>query len=349
MTHLEIGEYCENLVAPHKLLYVCVHGSKLYGTDTPTSDSDYKGVFLPNPESCFVEEVPHSIKHTTGDDDSRNGVDDIDIDLWSVQHFLSLLAKGDSNALSVYFSAYNHEMVVYVDQAMIPVWETEEWLYDPFNVESFTGFARGQAAKYGIKGDRLQVMKNIMEYLQDKESDMDYPYHSMTLGDLPLVYFIEQCNTEKGKIKGYMSIEYDNEGREYLKVLNKQHSFGISLDEFARRMLKEESKYGKRATEAMEMDGHDWKALSHSVRTYMEALEMLHTGKVLYPLKKVDILKSIKAGEWDIDIIEHTFNECEAEIERLKLERPNTKLDKNQKNRVVLDMYRKVYTQNGRK
>ena len=32
----------------YRVVYVTQYGSKLYGTDNPNSDTDYKGIFIPN-------------------------------------------------------------------------------------------------------------------------------------------------------------------------------------------------------------------------------------------------------------------------------------------------------------
>jgi len=37
-----------------------IFGSHLYGTNTPDSDTDYKGIFLPSREQVFLGKIPKS-------------------------------------------------------------------------------------------------------------------------------------------------------------------------------------------------------------------------------------------------------------------------------------------------
>ena len=38
-----------------------VFGSHLYGTDTPESDRDYKGIFIPSMEDCVLNQIKNTI------------------------------------------------------------------------------------------------------------------------------------------------------------------------------------------------------------------------------------------------------------------------------------------------
>ena len=54
--------------------------------------------------------------------------------------------------------------------------------------------------------------------------------------------------------------------------------------------------YGARARLADSNEGVDWKALSHAVRVGHEALELLNTGRVIFPLLSAKLLLAIKLG-----------------------------------------------------
>jgi predicted nucleotidyltransferase len=58
-------------------------GAHLYGTTTPDSDVDFKGIFLPTKEALLLGRVPKSHNYSTGQDESRNTKNDIDIELYS--------------------------------------------------------------------------------------------------------------------------------------------------------------------------------------------------------------------------------------------------------------------------
>ena len=46
------------------LLYLTEFGSVLYGTNTPASGTDLKGIYLPSIKSCILEQAPETITHT---------------------------------------------------------------------------------------------------------------------------------------------------------------------------------------------------------------------------------------------------------------------------------------------
>ena len=53
-------------------LYLTVFGSHLYGTNTVSSDKDYKGLFLPSIKKLVLDEKVNSISLTTGENNSKD-------------------------------------------------------------------------------------------------------------------------------------------------------------------------------------------------------------------------------------------------------------------------------------
>ena len=48
-----------------------VFGSRLYGTSTPESDKDFKGVFLPSREEILLGKIPKSLTEKTKKDSTE--------------------------------------------------------------------------------------------------------------------------------------------------------------------------------------------------------------------------------------------------------------------------------------
>ena len=46
-----------------EIIMLCRFGSHLYGTDTPTSDTDYKGIFIPTKHMILMGNIPKSINN----------------------------------------------------------------------------------------------------------------------------------------------------------------------------------------------------------------------------------------------------------------------------------------------
>jgi RNA repair pathway DNA polymerase beta family len=80
-------------------------GSHLYGTDTPESDVDVKGVYLPEARDILLQRVPPSV--TASRDKGageRNRPGDVDREYYSVQRYLGLLAAGQTVAIDMLFA-----------------------------------------------------------------------------------------------------------------------------------------------------------------------------------------------------------------------------------------------------
>lgn len=160
-----VNEYAKAIVAPHKLLYICYAGSHLHGTNTPKSDYDFKGIFLPNVDFCYLNDQPKHFRYSSGNDNSKNTCDDVDFELWSVQEWLKLVEEGDSNALSVLFSSFNIDMVTFYDVAMTEILKNYHYLYNPNNVARFTGFAKSQAMKYTKRSNNINTLETVIDVL----------------------------------------------------------------------------------------------------------------------------------------------------------------------------------------
>jgi len=334
----KVIEYCNALTAPHKLLYVCKSGSRLHGTETPESDSDYKGIFLPMKDSCLLGETPNLFRYQSGDDDTKNSKDDVDIELWSIQEWIKLMSDGDSNALSVLFSTFNMEHVIFADPLMEGVVENYQFLYNPNKVEGFVGFASSQSMKYGIKGSRLTVLLNILVYLEDRRELGE----TTTLGDLDLADLIEECQSQDSKGDDYISLNARSNGDLFLTVAKKEHQSTILLDTFKERITNEYEKYGKRSHTAAQMGCNDWKSLSHSLRALYEAHELLTTGKVIYPLSSAILLKTVKLGYLTIEEFKIIYSEIEDVVKSLlDGDKITSYYDRGKSNEIILNLYSK--------
>ena len=81
--------------------------------------------------------------------------------------------------------------------------------------------------------------------------------------------------------------------------------------------------YGQRAKAAASNDGSDLKALSHCVRVLLQVEELIETGKIVFPLKHADFIKSIKYNTSHL-----TGDEIMEWIEK-KIEYINVQLEKS--------------------
>ena len=87
------------------LIHLFVGGSELHGAKVKnTDDLDIYGVYLEPPELVLGLEKQEFHVWSTAGDERRNGPDDIDVCLYSLQKWAGLAAKGNPTALHFLFS-----------------------------------------------------------------------------------------------------------------------------------------------------------------------------------------------------------------------------------------------------
>jgi predicted nucleotidyltransferase len=297
------------------ILFKCLGGSYLYGTNSESSDKDYKGVFLPHLRDLILGKAPKHYTSTTGSFNERNSSDDVDETYYSLQYFLELAAKGDTNAIDILFAYTNYEAVI-IDT---PIWNEIIENIDKIltkNVKAYLGFCKSQCIKYSVKGDKLKnystFEKFCVKYLYQKDehgapdtlfnclnieySNDDYP----NIMSKPII----PPPGERFKIGFNKETEYNFGDHCYFETaLNKESYITISDVKFqlndsiksaCHKVQKVIASYGKRAEAAASNNGVDWKAISHCIRVLLQVEELLTSGKIIFPLKDAEFIKSIK-------------------------------------------------------
>ena len=158
-----------------RIIYKAVVGSKLYGTHSALSDTDIKGIFLPDLHDLILGKAPKHYTLTTSSSLDKNTFNDVDETYYSLQYFLELLTKGETNAMDLFFSISNSECVLKNDY----IWSENfnEILNNCItkNCRSYLSYCKSQAQKYSIKGDKLKnynAFKSFCEkYLNEKDAN----------------------------------------------------------------------------------------------------------------------------------------------------------------------------------
>ena len=309
-------------------------GSHLYGTDTPESDIDYKSVYLPEWKEILLQRVQESVG-TRKDkvEGQRNLPGDVDDEAYSLQRYLTLLAEGQTVAVDMLFAP--------APEMATPLWEQirdNRGRLLTKRSATFVGYCRQQANKYGIKGSRVEAVKRSAEFFGE------YLLSNGTtakVGDLePLLSDLFNDHTRivtKETSAGHTET--------YFECCNRMVGFKNTLKEAATIYQRIYEEYGDRARRAQSNDGIDWKALSHAVRVGHEALELLQTAFITFPLPNAKHVLGIKQAKLPYaavaDEIEHLLVQVEAASERSLLRET---ADRDLIDEIVLDAYgRKVW------
>lgn len=255
-------------------------GSHLYGTATPQSDRDYKGVFLPSKQAILLGRIPNSYTTSTSDDHAKNMADDVDTEFYSLHYFLQLACEGQTVALDMLHAPDN--MIIENSDIWREIVSQRQRFYTK-NLYSFVRYARRQASRYGIKGARLNAVNAVLNVLRDeaptrKLQDIWYKLPRM-----------EYCG-EAG---------VDPQGIPQYQVCDKLFQATVSIDYVLPVLEKFSREYGARAQQAAENRNIDWKAISHALRVAFQVKELLTSGTITFPLPEADLLIQVKSGQRD--------------------------------------------------
>lgn len=277
-----------------KTLVEIKFGSHLYGTSTPASDIDYKSVFVPSADAILLQRIKATVTDKRPKQPfEKNVAGEIDQEAYALHRYLQLLAEGQTVALDMLF-APRWAMTSEPD----PIWEDicdHKHLFLSRRAASFIGYCRTQANKYGIKGSRVHAVRNIVEWF-DQEIGVHGHLARMEIAAQTIPAFIAERKLDHTSIISIPHPSKPEVGLPHLECCNRKAPFTVSLKDARAiygRLLDE---YGGRALMAERNEGIDWKALSHAVRVGSEALELLATGHITFPLPDAAHILAIKQG-----------------------------------------------------
>jgi len=126
---------------PERTLYVTRHGSHSYGTNTPTSDLDLRGIAIP------PRDYPLGFLHNF---EQVVQTGDVDLTVFELRKFFRLAADSNPNALEILFTDPSDHL--YVHPLMERLLANKELFLSRRVYTTFSGYARGQLAR--IRGHR---------------------------------------------------------------------------------------------------------------------------------------------------------------------------------------------------
>lgn len=313
-----------------KILIKAVAGSHLFGTNTPTSDRDYKGVFLPEESDILLGKFDQTVHDHTNTSTNKNTKDDIDIEFYSLDKFLKMLYQGQTVAWELLFTPEN--MII----EKHPLWDEIKEATPLFlnkRVDAFIGYCKQQAHKYGVRGSRLSAVEQSLEifnrynwnqYLSDVSAE-----DIKTLESFEHIEWVEK--------------EFMGSKKQLLSICGKKFESNTMLKYVKDPLNLYYNSYGERSRLAQKNEGVDWKALSHAVRVCMQASSLLTKGKIMLPMhpSQVTLLKGIKAGQLTFDVVANLIEEYQSDL--LK-DRDNSTLPEEPELKNFQDIQIRIYS-----
>ncbi|SHI84667.1 nucleotidyltransferase domain-containing protein [Flavobacterium terrae] len=299
------------------ILFEVVSGSKSFGLDTPTSDTDIKGVFyLPKDQFYGLEYIPQ-ISNETNDEV-----------YYEIGRFVELLLKNNPNILEIL--ATPQDCILYKHPIMEQL-RLEDFL-SKLCKDTFAGYAVTQIKK--ARGLKKKIV-NPME--KERKSLLDFCYILQGHNAIELKqwfklnnYLQENCGLVNiPHSKGMYALFYvASNSLKYKGIIKNENSNEVSLSsipkgekELAYLFCNQEaySSYCKDYKEYWDWiekrneerfntnqqhgKNYDSKNMMHTIRLLQSAHQIIIEGKLDIKVKNREELLSIKAGVMDYDAL----------------------------------------------
>jgi len=277
-----------------QVVYITMYGSKLYGTDNPNSDTDYKGIFIPHKKDVLLKRDIEHYNFNSNENNTKNSKEDIDLQLFSIYKFFSLLKKGETGAIDILFSMFREDTQVYHDPSFTRLMKENYKKFYNRNLHSFVGYCVGQSKVYNVRGERFNELHAFVNYFNAlvKEQGANkletmFPQIDQLFEEHPYKY-INYVMADTARGSGEVK-----QGQ-YVEVLGKRFLGTVTVAYFSEKITEMEEQFGNRARASAK--GVDFKALSHAVRVIDEVEELIDEAFITFPLKNRVYITSVKEG-----------------------------------------------------
>lgn len=297
------------------ILLECISGSRAYGLDLPTSDTDLKGVFiLPKEKYYGLDYIPQVANETN---------DEV---FYELKRFFELLAKNNPNILELLNTPqdkviFKHPLLDQLDPAIFLSKKCKD---------SFAGYAMAQIKK--ARGLNKKIVNPIDK---EKKNILHFCYVIHRQGSIPFLKWLEKNNFQQEKcglvniahMKNLYALFYDESGEMNFNGVMKKESandvtlssvpkgerpishLSFNLDGYAKycKDYKEYWSWVKLRNEARYENtiehgkNYDTKNMMHTFRLLYMAEEILRDKKVNVHRNNREELLAIRAGQFSYD------------------------------------------------
>lgn len=286
-----------------------VHGSHLFGLATEKSDRDYVSVVLPSTERILMGDVDFiEDGGSTSDSSRRNTEHDIDDKRVSLAAFVRMSMGGTLDTIELLNAPLDFH-VVDPHPIFLDLRANRERLVSR-DIAKIAGFCRQQAVTYSPKKERLVAAQTALDKLVELGVD--------ELTKVPAGRYFDSvvaaCASEHVSVK---SIPNPN-GRDilHLEICGKMVAETVHASQAMAVAISTIKRYGKRVHDTAATSSHDWKSLSHALRTATEGIEYATTGSVTLPIPGRQRILDIKLGRV---ALEEVSAEVDDAVRRLDL------------------------------
>ncbi len=314
------------LKASGSLLFECISGSRAYGLDTATSDTDIRGVFVVPKEQFYSLEYVGQINNETND-----------IVYYELKKFIELLSKNNPNILELL--NVPEDCVLYKDPMFDQI--KMEYFLSKVCKNTFANYAYTQ-----IKKARGLNKKIVNPVEKDRKSVLDFCFIRIEKQSLVLKKYLESkkleakhCGLVKiphmkdcynlfyGEHKGYQGVARENANEVCLSSVPKEEVpialLYFNIDGYSSYCKKYKEYWTwveKRNEERYKNNvahgkNYDTKNMMHTFRLLHMAEEIAKEGLVQVRRTDRNYLLRIKNGDFEYDDLVNEAEKIKEELE----------------------------------
>lgn len=315
-----------NLPNHFKLIAEFITGSNLYGTSTPDSDVDTRGVFIPTMEYFFGY-----MKRTEQFEDKVN-----DIVYYDIRKFFHLAASNNPTILEFLFIP--RRMVTHYTVEWQLIINNRDLFLSTKCKHTFSGYAHSQLRR--IKGHRMWLLNPPKKKPERKDFDLPeerslVTHDQMGAFNAIIANYLEQIGShhelkeqldELQETHNYKAIIENTENLNFdaikviaplsdnlLEALAREKAYANSMRYWKQYQNWKATRHPARAKLEAEF-GYDTKHAMHLYRLIEECRELLTKGTITLPRPDRGKLLAIKNGGYSYDSLLDYFERADKEL-----------------------------------
>jgi hypothetical protein len=268
-------------------------GSHLFGTNTPESDLDYEGIFMPDKSLVFgfgrCREVDLGI--TSKDETGRNTSDAVDYKIREYRDFYLLALENNPNIMNILFA--NDENVMFQGWYGASLRAKKMLFPHAACIRRFKGYAMSQLKKMDVKPGNYRHLKEAEKLLSRKD---------------PKDILVNAIHG--------IGIPFEDQGPgKHIKIGDIFLERSIQVKKAMRTIADRINRVGSRV-EMWEEFGFDCKFASNLIQMLLEGVEIVSTGGLKFPMERADLILDVKRGKYSRDEIIEMSRGLEADIDK---------------------------------
>jgi hypothetical protein len=340
------------------ILYECISGSRAYGLELPTSDTDIKGVFYLPKDDFYTSKYISQIANETND-----------IVYYEIGRLIELLGKNNPNILELLATPEDKILVCH------PIFEKirSTGFLSKLCYHTFGGYAFQQVKK--ARGLNKKIVNPVEK---EKKTVLDFCHVTYRQGSMPVSIWLSEKNIDQSEI-GLMRVPHFKDvygmyrgggvENQYKGIIRKNNTTSVLISPIEKnaepinflcfnedgyiKYCKDYTEYWKWVEERNEeryqnnishSKNYDSKNLMHTFRLLDMAYEILNEGKIIVKRPNREELLRIRSGHYEYDELIDLANK---KMELVKLAFENSKLPDvpniSKINELLLDVRKELY------